>query len=281
MTHVDDLGLDDLLALAEPRHDLDLARAAVRLVQPQDDRLLVGLDRKVVVLAALDRVEDDVAVAREREGRSVLGVGGNEVREGVLGRRGDAAQVERVVVGAGDGGHVRLGEGAAVGEDCERTASSVSRARRAGGASERQEDAPAKENLCVPWSCSASGIVAARRSESRKVLPSHAWPYLLSLMSAAPYPNSETSAKRCPACKTCESQSSSEREKGARERERERQAHRTPRTARAATSCCGASSAGRSRTGSRTCCERGRVRRGVQEAGGMRKRGRTQRRRSA
>lgn len=52
----------------ERRRDVDDAMPAKRLIQAQNDRLRVlAVLRKVVVLAALDRVEDDVAAAVELE----------------------------------------------------------------------------------------------------------------------------------------------------------------------------------------------------------------------
>lgn len=45
-----------------------------------------------------------------------------------------------------------------------------------------------------PWSCSASGAVAARSSEIRRMFPSQAKPYLDSESKATPYPNSLKSA---------------------------------------------------------------------------------------
>lgn len=87
--------------------------SAERLVQTQDDRLaLLALGRKVVILTALDRVEDDVATSFELER-----VAKSESGSGESSR--DAADVLRGVEEPAGDGDVALSEGAAMGEDCE------------------------------------------------------------------------------------------------------------------------------------------------------------------
>jgi hypothetical protein len=82
-----------------------------RFVQAQNDRLsLLALGRKMIVLAALDGVEHDVASAVKLEGVR-NGHGGAETSTG------KATDVLRLVEEPAGDGHVRLGEGASVRKD--------------------------------------------------------------------------------------------------------------------------------------------------------------------
>lgn len=82
-----------------------------RFVQAQNDRLtLLALGREMIILAALDGVEHDVAGAIELEGvRNRHGGGEASTRE--------AADVLRLIEEPPGDGNVRFGEGASVGED--------------------------------------------------------------------------------------------------------------------------------------------------------------------
>lgn len=160
-THVGDRRRGDI----KTRDDVDDTVSAKGFVQPKDDGLGVGTrGRKVVVLATLDRVEDDVAASDELEG--VL-----DGDSGVEAGAGETTDVlGRVEEPAGDG-DVRLGEGASVGKDW--SCATVDEMGRQ-WAKIDEGNTPAKEKLWTPWSWSASGTVDARRSERRRTLPSQA-----------------------------------------------------------------------------------------------------------